>query len=96
MNLLMTRDKTRHAILRRTIGPTLSGSAMTQFEPTLKRYEKRFLKKLEEVAEKNNGVVDMNDWFNRMSFDVKPFWKYLTRLDYGSPLIWAGFWVIRG
>jgi Cytochrome P450 len=95
-NLLMSSDKTRHAILRRTIGPTLSGSAMTQFEPTLKRYDERFLKKLEKAAEENNGVVDMNDWFNRLSFDVISFWKYLTRSGYGSRHIWAGISVIRG
>ena len=69
----MGRDKARHASLRRTIGPTLSGGAMNQFEPTLKRYNTQFLKKLEEVAEENKGIIDMNDWFNRFSFDVFSF-----------------------
>jgi hypothetical protein len=50
---------------------------MNQFEPALKRYEKRFLKRLEEVAGENNGVLDMNDWFNRFSFDVFPFSTHL-------------------
>jgi hypothetical protein len=90
--LLMNRDKTRHAALRRTIGLTLSGSAMNQFEPVLKRYQKRFLKRVEEVAEENKGIVDMNDWFNRFSFDVFPFWRHLTELDCGCTHLWTRFW----
>ena len=60
----------RHAALRRTIGPSLSGSTINQFEPTLKKYNRDFMRMLTQAAEANDGIVDMTDWFNRFSFDV--------------------------
>ena len=63
-------DKTRHAILRRIVGPSFSNVAMTQFEPTLKRYIEQFKDALQETASQNSGRIDMTDWFNRFTFDV--------------------------
>ena len=63
-------DKLRHAILRRIVGPSFSNVAMTQFEPTLKRYVQQFKDALQGTASENNGRIDMTDWFNRFTFDV--------------------------
>jgi len=47
---------------------------MNVFEHTMKRYSCDFIQAVQRDANDNNGVVDMNDWFNRFSFDVSlPF-----------------------
>jgi len=57
-------------MLRRTIGPSLSLNTLNDFENTLKTYNSRFMDTLKKVTKETNGIVDMNDWFNRFSFDV--------------------------
>jgi len=47
---------------------------MNEFEPVLEQYCSRFLEAIEVVA-KEKGAVDMNDWFNRFSFDVRSHFK---------------------
>lgn len=69
-SVLNSREKTRHSFLRRTIGPTFSSLSMKNFEPTMKRYSFDLIDKIQQEANNSNGVVDMNDWFNRFSFDV--------------------------
>jgi len=64
------REKNRHLFLRRTIGPTFSSASMNVFEPTMKSYSCDLIQAIQRDATVNNGVVDMNDWFNRLSFDV--------------------------
>jgi hypothetical protein len=44
--------------------------ALNEFEPVLKRYSEQLMDAIGVIAKKNEGVVDMNDWFNRFSFDV--------------------------
>jgi len=43
---------------------------MNVFEPTMKYYSGHLIEEIQQDANDNNGVVDMNDWFNRFSFDV--------------------------
>jgi len=47
---------------------------MRDFEAVLEEYGSRLLEAIEVVANEN-GVVDMNDWFNRFSFDVRSHLK---------------------
>jgi len=68
------RDKAHHSFLRRLCGPSFTSASMNEFEPVLEQYCSRFLEAIEVVA-KENGTVDMNDWFNRFSFDVRSHFK---------------------
>jgi len=51
---------------------------MKDFEPVLERYCTRLLEAIEVVANEK-GMVDMNDWFNRFSFDVRSHLKVKPR-----------------
>ena len=59
-----------HVNLRKVIAPLLNSSAVLEFEATVKQYSTRLLEAIHRVAEENNDMVDMNDWFNRFAFDV--------------------------
>ena len=56
--------------MRRTIAPSFSQTSLRELEPALKRYSIKLMDAITEIANQDNGVVDMNDWFNRLSFDV--------------------------
>lgn len=43
---------------------------MNEFRETLKHYSMKLIDAIETVANDNEGIVDMNDWFHRFSFDV--------------------------
>ena len=43
---------------------------MNEFRETLKHYSMKLIDAIEKVAADNEGIVDMNDWFLRFSFDV--------------------------
>ena len=64
-------DNERHAFLRRIIGISFSNTAMNRFQGTLQKYSTKLMQAIEQIATKNDGVVDMNDWFHRLSFDVR-------------------------
>jgi hypothetical protein len=38
----------------------------------MNRYYHDFLNGIEERANKNGGIVEMNEWFHNLSFDVFP------------------------
>jgi cytochrome P450 len=59
-------------------GQSFAGSSMKDFEPVLERYCTRLLEAIEVVANEK-GMVDMNDWFNRFSFDVRSHLKVKPR-----------------
>ena len=67
----MIRDNARHAFFRRIIGVAFSNNSLNQFRATLQSYSVALINAIEKVADKNDGIVDMNDWFNRFSFDVQ-------------------------
>jgi len=52
------------------VAPLLNSSAVLEFEPTVKQYGTQLLEAIQQVAEENNNVVDMSDWFGRFAFDV--------------------------
>ena len=65
-----SRDKTRHAFLRRVMNPCFSPAALRELEPTMNIYYQQFLEGLQERANKNGGDVEMTEWFHNLSFDV--------------------------
>jgi cytochrome P450 len=70
-HFLINSDKTRHAMLRRVIGPSFRSSSLNEFEPSLKRFCYELMALIQRMAA-NGTVVDMDDLFNRLSFDVFP------------------------
>ena len=68
-SLAYARDKSRHAFLRRIMNPSFSPNSLKALEPTLNRYYNDFLNGIEQ-ASLNDGIVEMNEWFHNLSFDV--------------------------
>ena len=66
---LIRSDKNRHSMLRRLISPSFRSASLNEFEPTLKRYCQDLMKAIQRNAA-NDSIVDLNEWFNRLSFDV--------------------------
>ena len=66
---LIFRDKARHAHLRRIFQPCFSGSSMTRCAPIVKHYCGKLMIGIQRKAEVD-GIVDVDDWFNRFAFDV--------------------------
>jgi cytochrome P450 len=58
-------------MLRRIVSPSFRSTSLNEFEPTLKQYCQELIKAIERNAA-DSGTVDLNEWFNRLSFDVFP------------------------
>ena len=65
-----TRNKTRHGFLRRIISPSFGPTSLKALEPTMNRYYNYFLTGIETRANMMGGIVEMNEWFHNLSFDV--------------------------
>jgi cytochrome P450 len=52
------------------MNPSFGPISLKGLEPTMSRYYKEFLDGIEEKAGQNGGVVEMNQWFHNLSFDV--------------------------
>jgi cytochrome P450 len=88
----MSRNNARHGLLRRIIGVAFSNNAMNQFRETLQKYSMTLIDAIEKVADDNDEIVDMNDWFNRFSFDVFASVVHANAwLDRRSYLVWTKF-----
>ena len=70
-------DKARHSFLRRLISPSFSPSALKALEGTMNTYFKDFIIGIERRA-RNDGVVEMNEWFHNLTFDVEANSIFLT------------------
>ena len=90
--ILICSEKSRHAFLRRTIGPIFSSASMTVFEHTMKRYSSDLIQAVRRDANDNDGVVDMNDWFNRFSFDVSLPFSSSNDSGCWRAFIWGRVW----
>jgi len=64
------RNNARHAFFRRLIGVAFSNNALHEFRDALRSFSMALIEVIANVANDNDGIVDMNDWFNRFSFDV--------------------------
>jgi cytochrome P450 len=65
------RDKPRHAFLRRLISPSFSPTALKMLELTMNTYYEEFISGVGKRAAENNGIVELNEWFHNLSFDVR-------------------------
>jgi len=54
------------------MNPSFGPTSLKGLEPTMNRYYRDFLDGLEEQAAQNDGIVEMNQWFHNLSFDVPP------------------------
>jgi cytochrome P450 len=64
------RNKARHAFLRRLISPSFSTAALRKFEPTMNEYYELLISTIENRVVENNGIVEMNELFHYLAFDV--------------------------
>lgn len=56
-------------MLRRLLSPSFRSVSLNEFEPTLKHYCQDLMEALQRNAT-TDGMIDVNEWFNRLSFDV--------------------------
>lgn len=56
-------------MLRRLLSPSFRSTSLNEFESNLKRYSQDLMEVIRRNSA-NGGIVDLNDWFNRLSFDV--------------------------
>lgn len=52
------------------MNPSFSGSSLRELEVTMNIYFNEFMDGIRERAERNDGLVEMNEWFHNLSFDV--------------------------
>jgi cytochrome P450 len=64
------RNKARHSFLRRLMNPSFSGASLRELEVTMNLYFDEFIIGVRERISKNDGVVELNEWFHNLSFDV--------------------------
>jgi hypothetical protein len=64
---------------------------MIEFQSTLQRYSMQMMESLKCTAAENNGIVDMNDWFQRFSFDVLNLSVEGLQSGFRSTHIWTRF-----
>lgn len=78
--ILIIRDKERHAYLRRIFQPNFSSESLKRYEPTAKRYCAKLISVIHSKMG-SEGVVDMGDLFNRLTFDVPAPHNTLISVD---------------
>lgn len=66
---LIFSDKNHHSMLRRLLSPSFRSTSLNEFESSLKRYSQDLMEVIRRNSA-NGGIVDLNEWFNRLSFDV--------------------------
>jgi len=52
------------------MSPSFGPASLKALEPTMNRYYQEFLAGIEERANKQDGIVELNEWFCNLSFDV--------------------------
>jgi len=52
------------------MSPSFGPTSLKSLESTMNRYYHDFLNGIEERANRNGGIVEMNEWFHNLSFDV--------------------------
>lgn len=64
---------------------------MVEFQTTLQRYSMQMMESLKLAAAENSGIVDMNDWFQRFSFDVLNRYLQCLQLGCRRSHVWIRF-----
>jgi cytochrome P450 len=67
---MLAADEKNHARQRRILSHAFSVEALRGQEKLTAEYVDLFIMKIGEVAEENKGVVDLNCWFNYLTFDI--------------------------
>ena len=67
---MLAADDENHARQRRILSHAFSVEAIKAQEKLTTEYVDLFISKIGEVAEANRGVVDLNCWFNYLTFDI--------------------------
>ncbi|KAK3986137.1 cytochrome p450 [Cladorrhinum sp. PSN332] len=67
ISLIITRDKTEHAVRRKVWNPAFSDKAIKGYDQRIRGYQDRLISKL---AEKDGQPVNMTQWLLWYSFDV--------------------------
>lgn len=68
---LTCRNKSRHGFLRRVMNSSFGPTSLKNLEPTMNRYYNEFLEGIAQRASQNDGIVEINEWFHNLSFDVR-------------------------
>ena len=71
--------------MRRLINPSFGPTPLKGFEVTMNKYYDQFVTGLRERAEKNDGIVEMNEWLHNLSFDVS---APSDQVNCRSPVLW--------
>lgn len=67
---MLAADEKNHGRQRRTISHAFSVDALRQQEELTASFVDLFIFKIGEIAAANNGVVEMNSWYNYLTFDI--------------------------
>jgi len=67
---MLAADEKNHSRQRRILSHAFSVEALSGQEKLTEEYVDLFIMKIGEVAEANKGVVDLNCWFNYLTFDI--------------------------
>jgi cytochrome P450 len=67
---MLAADEKNHARQRRTISHAFSVDALRQQEQLTAQFVDLFISKIGEEAAANNQVVEINSWFNYLTFDI--------------------------
>ena len=67
---MLAADEENHARQRRIMSHAFSVEALKAQEKLTTEYVDLFISKIGEVAEANKGVVDLNCWYNYLTFDI--------------------------
>jgi hypothetical protein len=70
IGLTNSRNKPRHAFLRRVMNPSFGPSSLKMFESIMNRYYIKFIEGINKRAARDGGIVEMNEWFHNLAFDV--------------------------
>jgi hypothetical protein len=54
------------------MNPSFSPSSLKMLETTMNRYYDDFIEGINKRAAKDGGIVELNEWFHNLSFDVIP------------------------
>jgi len=78
------RDKSRHGFLRRLMNPAFSPSSLRELEIGMRRYFEALVNSVRTGATRNDGIVEMNQLFHNLAFDVSRAWRGLWVDKWGT------------
>ena len=86
-------DDDDHARMRKIINHAFSERALRDQEPRIQSYVQTLIRRLDIERNKNNGLVDLNQWYNCAAFDIiadTAFGEPFNTLDEPNYRSWLG------